>query len=168
MTDTNDLQEETEYTYYYADGQCGRIKLGRDGIEKQSIINMLYEMDEETEKIENREDNAKCKKFQYQMAEHMRGNASDPIENLTYSEKREYFSHKSDGNYPTVKELRKILKLLSDRQRDLLKALYFDGKTMAQIAREENVTHEAIRQRRNRIFDKIRKIYNSMKGGGNL
>ena len=69
MTDTNDLQEETEYTYYYADGQCGRIKLGRDGIEKQSIINMLYEMDEETEKIENREDNAKCKKFQYQMAE---------------------------------------------------------------------------------------------------
>ena len=44
MTDTNDLQEETEYTYYYADGQCGRIKLGLNGVEKQSIINTLYEI----------------------------------------------------------------------------------------------------------------------------
>lgn len=49
------------------------------------------------------------------------------------------------------------LKLLP-RQQELLKKIYIDERTIVDVAREEGVTEAAIRDRLNRIYQKLKKI----------
>lgn len=52
------------------------------------------------------------------------------------------------------------LKLLP-RQQELLKKIYIDERTIVDVAREEGVTEAAIRDRLNRIYQKLKKILSS-------
>ena len=49
------------------------------------------------------------------------------------------------------------MKALSPAQRELVEKVYFEGRKIADIAREEGVSHVAIVRRLNRIFEKLRK-----------
>lgn len=52
------------------------------------------------------------------------------------------------------------LKLLPQQQ-ELLKKIYIDERTIVDVAREEGVTEAAIRDRLNRIYQKLKKILSS-------
>ena len=49
------------------------------------------------------------------------------------------------------------MEALSPAQRGLVEKVYFEGRKITDIAREEGVSHVAIVRRLNRIFEKLRK-----------
>ena len=49
------------------------------------------------------------------------------------------------------------MEALSPTQRELVEKVYFEGRKITDIAREEGVSHVAIVRRLNRIFEKLRK-----------
>lgn len=58
----------------------------------------------------------------------------------------------------TREALRKALNKLAPQQRQLLQKLYFEGKTIAEIAREEGVAPQSVHDRLSRIYNRLRKI----------
>ena len=56
--------------------------------------------------------------------------------------------------------LHKAMKQLLPQQQELVKKVFFQGFTVAEIARQENVDHEAIRRRFEKIYKKIKKVLN--------
>ncbi|MCC8073597.1 MAG: sigma-70 family RNA polymerase sigma factor [Clostridiales bacterium] len=58
-----------------------------------------------------------------------------------------------------VERLHSAFKYLSDSQKALLKDLYVNGLTEAQIAHKEGVTQQAISCRLRKIFKKIKKYF---------
>lgn len=59
-----------------------------------------------------------------------------------------------------IRDIRAMLKneRLSDKERDLVYQYFFEGKTMIQVAQEEGVTGERVRQRLGKIMEKLRVI----------
>lgn len=51
-----------------------------------------------------------------------------------------------------------FLKDLNPRQKELIKLIYFEGKTQEQVAKEFGVTKPAINQALDRIYKKIKKL----------
>lgn len=61
-----------------------------------------------------------------------------------------------------IAAVRRAWRKLLPQQQELLKKTYIDGRTIADIAKEEGVTEAAIRDRLDRIYKKLRKILCSM------
>jgi len=53
------------------------------------------------------------------------------------------------------------MELLTEGQRDLIYELYGFCKSMADVAREQDVTYEAIQNRRSKIFRRLKKLIES-------
>lgn len=53
--------------------------------------------------------------------------------------------------------LHKALGKLLPQQRDLIQKVFFEGKTLTDIARDEGVTYQAIQDRLNKIREKLKK-----------
>lgn len=70
----------------------------------------------------------------------------------------------SGGNEPELETLQNqlvwdtILPHLSTEELDIIRGLYFEGQSLGQIGKEQGVTGERIRQKRNRAFAKIRTV----------
>ena len=60
-----------------------------------------------------------------------------------------------------IAAVRKAWRKLLPQQQGLLKKIYIDSRTIADVAREEGVTEAAIRDRLNRIYQKLKKILSS-------
>lgn len=57
-----------------------------------------------------------------------------------------------------IEELNKALKNLNERELDLIKKLFYEEKSMRELAREEDVSTVAIMKRRDRILLKLKNI----------
>ena len=57
-----------------------------------------------------------------------------------------------------LKKLETAMTQLTDGQRDLIYELYGFCKSMADIAREQEVSYEAVQNRRNKIFRRLKKL----------
>jgi RNA polymerase sigma-70 factor (ECF subfamily) len=57
-----------------------------------------------------------------------------------------------------VEALRRAVDALSPRQRDLVRKVYFEGRNIASIAREEKVDESSVRERLRHIYKKIKKF----------
>jgi len=55
-----------------------------------------------------------------------------------------------------LEKLRAVIHSLQPQQQELVKQIYFEGKSMAEIARTEGVTPKAIQDRMNKIKNRIR------------
>ena len=55
--------------------------------------------------------------------------------------------------------LHKALKTLLPQQQDLIKKIYFEGKSQIEVARELGITDAAVRNRLRKIFEKIKKVF---------
>jgi len=55
-----------------------------------------------------------------------------------------------------LEKLRAVINSLQPQQQELVKQIYFEGKSMAEIARTEGVTPKAIQDRMNKIKNRIR------------
>lgn len=58
----------------------------------------------------------------------------------------------------TGEELRQAFEKLLPQQRNLLKKIYFEDKSISEIAREEGVAPQSVHERLNRIYKRLRKI----------
>ena len=56
-----------------------------------------------------------------------------------------------------VQQLHKALSLLPDDERGLIEQLFFEGRTVREIANERGIFHNVIQKQKNRILDKLRK-----------
>lgn len=56
-----------------------------------------------------------------------------------------------------LEALRRATAALSPGQRELVRMVYFEGRSISEIARAEGVSHVAILDRLNRIYKKLRK-----------
>lgn len=56
----------------------------------------------------------------------------------------------------THRVLDEVLQTLTDRERDVLRARFWEGKTMAEVARKHHVTHGAISETERRALRKLR------------
>ena len=57
-----------------------------------------------------------------------------------------------------IEELNKALATLTKEERKLMEAIFCREESLRSISRKENVTHQAISRRRDRILEKLRKI----------
>ncbi|HEK9996789.1 RNA polymerase sigma factor [Streptococcus equi] len=57
-----------------------------------------------------------------------------------------------------IEELHKALNQLTKEERELIEAIFYREESLRSISRKEKVTHQAIRQRRDRILEKLKKI----------
>ena len=55
-----------------------------------------------------------------------------------------------------IEELHLALSKLNDEEREIIQRLYFDERTLAEIADEKNVSYQAIQSRRNHILKKLK------------
>ena len=55
--------------------------------------------------------------------------------------------------------LHKALKTLLPQQQELIKKIYFEGKTQIEVAKELGITDAAVRNRLKKIFEKIKKVF---------
>ncbi|QDR81380.1 RNA polymerase sigma factor [Sporomusa termitida] len=58
----------------------------------------------------------------------------------------------------TREALRQALGKLLPQQRKLVQKIYFDGKSISEIAHEEGVAPQSVHERLNRIYKRLRKI----------
>lgn len=61
-------------------------------------------------------------------------------------------------NRETYEALYKAMDKLLPQHRELIRKVFFEGKSFAQIAREEDVYESAIRDRLNRIYQQMKKL----------
>jgi RNA polymerase sigma factor (sigma-70 family) len=54
--------------------------------------------------------------------------------------------------------LRRAMDTLTPQQRDLVRKVFFDGRSIASIAREEGVTKQSVHERVQRILSRIKKF----------
>lgn len=57
-----------------------------------------------------------------------------------------------------LETLRRAMGALSPRQRDLVRKVFFEGRSIASIAREEKVDESSVRERLRRIYKKVKKF----------
>ena len=57
-----------------------------------------------------------------------------------------------------IEELHKALATLTKEEKELMEAIFYREESSRSISRKEKITHQAIRQRRDKILEKLRKI----------
>ena len=57
-----------------------------------------------------------------------------------------------------IEELHKALATLTKEEKELIEAIFYREESLRSISRKEKITHQAIRQRRDKILEKLRKI----------
>ena len=62
-------------------------------------------------------------------------------------------------NRETIEKLSLALEKLLPRQRELIFSVFFEGKPIADIAREEGVTEAAVRNRLRKIYKKLKTFF---------
>ena len=57
-----------------------------------------------------------------------------------------------------IKELYKALEGLNPEERDLITQIFFEERSIRDIAREKKISHVAIQKRRNKILEKLKDV----------
>jgi HPt (histidine-containing phosphotransfer) domain-containing protein len=155
----------TEF-FYCIDGKPYRLTPGKDGVTEQ-VITVLRDSYHREDLNDRYEDELEDPAFRITRAAHAaKGNAraTDPIEALAdASMSPEDALFADDPPSSLMDRVREILPLLLPEQRELFWKLC-EGRQVAAIAREEGTTDNAIRSRRKKMFERIRKLYEQMYG----
>ena len=152
----------TIYTYRSADGTTQTIRVGEDGVTEEMII-LLRDSDreldlqeryqEENSSYEYRNAVQRFEKIPNEDEDHPLDRIADPKADIT----KGLFPDKAEESL-LLKKLETAMTQLTDGQRDLIYELYGFCKSMADIAREQEVSYEAVQNRRNKIFRRLKKL----------
>lgn len=155
-------QDPTTYTYESVDGSTSTIRVGEDGVTEEMIVLLqqddnrcylqdLYQMRHESYDFQN-----KMKKYCSSGDE----NAVNPFhqyEDPAADISRILFPDEAD-NPVLLERLCAAIEQLTESQQDLIHELYGLRKPHVEIAREQNVTPVAIRNRRDKILKRLAKL----------
>jgi hypothetical protein len=57
-----------------------------------------------------------------------------------------------------IDAVRAAISKLNAEEREIIEKLYYDEESVRSVAKNNNISHPALIKRRNKIFDKLRKI----------
>lgn len=155
-------QNPTSYTYESVDGSTSTIEVGKDGVTKEMIV-LLQQDDNRCYLQDLYQMRHESYKFQNAMAKYCRSgdeNAENPfyqIEDPAADISRILFPEEADDP-EMLERLCKAIEQLTDNQKDMIHELYGLRKPHVEIAREQNVTPVAIRNRRDKILKRLAKL----------
>lgn len=155
-------KDTTSYTYESVDGSKRTIRVGEDGVTEEMIL-FLKTNDNEMSLQDRRQE--KHASYEFRNAMERFYCSPDPevlcpldqIPDPAADIARILFPEETDDPQ-MIEKLRMAIEKLTAQQKELVDALYHTRKTMADIAREQNVTHGAIRDRRRKILERLKKI----------
>ena len=150
------------YTYESADGSRNTICAGEEGVTEE-LIQFLRESDSQMALQERNQRMHTSYAFQNAMERYAlspdaeRLNPLEQIPDPSADIMRMLFPE--EGEDPWLAEkVREAMEQLTEQQRELIDALYYSRRKVTEIALEQHVTREAIQNRRNKIFRRIRKL----------
>lgn len=157
---------KTKYTYYRWDEETKKeisiiINCGEDGVMEEHIL-CLEESDHDEQlqgryEEENLDYTTENKKAKFSHGDE--GVSEDPINALgTNKTNPDFFLYEDEVVDPQVEQLLQLMEKLSPTQIDLIYAHYGEGRYMAEIAREEGCSTQAINNRKNKIIIRLKKL----------
>ncbi len=162
MARTWNVKNTTTYTYENLDGSRYTLHAGKDGVTKK-LIKFLRADDNDVLLQDRYQQENTC--YDYQHATE-RADDSDydndavsPLEQIpdTRADIMQILYPEAEHN-ELILRLREAVEELTDNQRDLIHDLYGLGKSLAEVAREQNVTRGAIQDRERKILARLRKM----------
>ena len=155
------------YTYKSVDGSTRTIRAGEDGVTEEMII-LLRDSDREMN-LQDRyqEENRSCEcqnadtrfgKIPNEDEDHALERIADPRADILQIL---FPDHAEDSLL--LKKLEAAMEQLTEGQRDLIHELYGFCRSMADIAREQDVSYEAIQNRRGKIIRRLKKLIDEQK-----
>lgn len=155
------IKEKNTYTYLYLNGQSTELEAGKDGV-TQELIDYLEASDDEMrlqERYKRENDDPVFQHFlwRYQRSAKIMDSPIDqiPDENMDIFE----ILFPEEELMPIMRQmLPHVLEKLTDNQRNLIWEAYGLQKGDTEIAREQNVSREAIQNRRKKILRRVEKL----------
>ncbi len=151
------------YTYRFADGSEYTIRAGENGVTEKDIM-LLHESDHQASIGDRYEDQQRDWKFQRaqtifaQQGTLLEDSPMDRISDPKQDIWKLLFPEENAENLQAVTEVRCAMEKLTPAQIDLIFDLYGLQKAIIDIANAENVTEAAIRNRRNKIIQRLKKL----------
>jgi RNA polymerase sigma factor (sigma-70 family) len=153
--------KRTNYIYYQAEGPQIILTPGKDGV-TEADITMLHTLDDEDYDKERRNNYRTT-----YITSYFPGEEDDDQEDRN----KYLIDHNSDINKIienkcdeenhqfNLKRLKKAMQGLLPEQKDLLYKIYIEGRSNTYIAKEENITEAAVRNRLKKIYKKLLKKF---------
>ena len=129
------------YIYYAEDGSKTRLMPGEDGV-TEAIIESLHSFDDD-EVDNNRRETEKHSSIDGLIEKGQEFAATTDVSAI--AEKNEEFSL-----------LYSAIENLLPQQKELLKKVFFEGKSNVKVASELDITRQALNSRLNKIYEKIK------------
>lgn len=126
-------------TYTFADGSISEVEVTED------VGNVIVELDRQEYNSNHRQRRHNCSLEAYDTY----GNLISTDENI----EEDYIQNEE------FSALRAAIAKLSPRQQHLISEVYFKGKSVAQVAREEGLDRTSVRDAVERALKKIQKIF---------
>ena len=156
------IEKATTYTYKSVDGTSRTIRVGEDGVTEEMIVLLRdsdREMDlqdryqEENSSYEYQNAVARFEKIPNEDEDHPLERIADPRADIM----KILFPDNAEDSL-LLKKLETAMEQLTEGQRDLIYELYGFCKSMSDVAREQDVSYEAIQNRRSKIFRRLKKL----------
>jgi len=157
-------EENTVYTYKTQDGNTWTIRAGENGVTEEMIA-FLRENDRERELQDLYQEKNTCYRFRNALDCYKKVAREDEIHPLEMiidpeSDIMNVLFPDEEESSPLLKELDVALAQLTPNQLDLIHELYGCCKSMAEVAREQGVTRQAIKDRHRKILRRLKKLMN--------
>ena len=155
----------TQYTYTFADGTEQNLHVGQDEITKEMIL-LLRDSDRLMALQDRAQEEHRFRTFEKALEwDEKEQDAEDLLERIP--DPREDIWNQLFPEEPRISEdaegIRRLMEKLTPAQTDLIFELYGLQKAITEIARAEKVTEAAIRNRRNKILQRLKKMLEEQK-----
>lgn len=156
-------KNRTTYTYYSVDGSKTVIRSGEDGVTEEMILLLKSEDNQSHLQDRYQEEitdygflNAREWLDEHPDDENPRGEIIDPSADIL----RILFPDAEDIS-PMKEKLLRVFEQLTDNQKDLVYDLFGLCKTAIDVANEQDVSYQAIQNRRTKILKRLKKLLES-------
>ena len=167
----NQRLADGRYVYYRWDEEAQKeitiyLTAGKDEVSEEILL-VLEDMDHEEDlqeryADENRDYATENQKLKF--STDSEETVGDPIENLaTFATNPEYLLEHGDSENALVEKVRQAVEQLTPQQIDLFYALFGEMRSMADIAREQGKTRQAVNNQKNKILNRIKKLLDEQK-----
>ena len=160
-------RKKATYTYKFQDDASVTLEAGKDGVTKKLIV-FLEESDRKFDLQKRYQEENESYAYQNAVAKYFSPacNFSDHPMNwfadLGATIEQILFSEEEVSPFETMLEkLDSVMEMLTDGQRDLIRDIYGLMKTDTEIAAEQNVSFQAIQNRRKKMMKRIEKLMNA-------
>lgn len=160
-------EQSTKYTYYRWEAEIKKeipitITIGEDGLTEEHIL-LIEELDhdehlQERYAEENRDYATENKRVKFSHGD--QGVSEDPINALGTNETNpDFLLYEAEVVDPQVEQLLQLMDKLTPSQVDFIYAHYGEGRYMADIAREQGCTTQAINNKKTKIINRLKKLF---------